>query len=92
MLDQIEEGLFAPLDVVEHDHQRCLLLEQLAEGPADLLRRRPDIRLAQQRTEPRRRRRIDRQYVELLDHLDHRPVGDPRPVRQTAALHHPRPE
>ena len=41
MLDQVEERLLAPLDVVEHDDERRLLLEQLAERPADLLRRRP---------------------------------------------------
>ena len=43
VLDQVEEGLLAPLDVVEDDHERRLLFQQLAEGPADLLRRRPGI-------------------------------------------------
>ena len=90
MFDQVEEGLLAPLDVVEHDNEWRLLLEQLAKGPADLLRRRPDIRLAQQRTERRRRSRIGRHHVELFDHFDDRPVGDPCPVRQTATPHHPR--
>ena len=43
MLDQVEERLLAPLDVVEDDDHRPLrrgLLERLAEGPGDLLRRR----------------------------------------------------
>ena len=46
VLDQVEERLLAPLDVVEHDDERRLLLEQLAERPGDLLRRRPRLRLA----------------------------------------------
>ena len=54
MLDQVEEGLLAPLDVVEDDHERRLLFQQLAERPADLLRRRPGIGLAQQRADRRR--------------------------------------
>ncbi len=37
MLDQVEERLLAPLDVVEDAHERRALLEQLAEGPGDLL-------------------------------------------------------
>ena len=41
MLDQVEERLLAPLDVVEHDDERRLLLEQLPERPRDLLRRAP---------------------------------------------------
>ena len=42
VLDEVEERLLAPLDVVEDDHQRPLrrrLLERLAERPGDLLRR-----------------------------------------------------
>ena len=43
VLDQVEERLLAPLDVVEDDDERPLrrgLLQRLAEGPGDLLRRR----------------------------------------------------
>ena len=36
-LDEVEEGLVRPLDVVEQHDQRSLLVEQLAEGPRDLL-------------------------------------------------------
>ena len=42
VLDQVEEGRLAPVQVVEDDHDRPLggpRLEQLAEGPGDLLRR-----------------------------------------------------
>ena len=41
VLDQVEEGLLAPLDIVEHHNEWRLLLEQLAERPADLLRHVP---------------------------------------------------
>jgi hypothetical protein len=37
VLDQVEERLLAPLEVIEHDDQRSLLFEQLPEGPGDLL-------------------------------------------------------
>ena len=87
MLDQVEERLRTPLDVVEHDHERRLLLEQLPERPRDLLRRGPRIRLAQQRPDRARGRGIRRHHVELLDHLHHGPVRDPRPVGQTASSH-----
>ena len=43
VLDQVEERLLAPLDIVEDDHERPLrrgLLQRLAERPGDLLRRR----------------------------------------------------
>ena len=51
-----------------------------------------DVALTQQRADRRRSSRIDRQHIELLHDLDHRPVGDPRPVGQTAAPHHLRPD
>ena len=42
VLDEVEEGLLPPLDVVENDRRAAaLLLEQLAEGPGDLLRDAP---------------------------------------------------
>ena len=85
MLDQVEERLLAPLDVVEDKDERRLLLEQLAERPGDLLRRRPCLRLPQERTDRRRGGRIRGGRVELLEHLHHRPVGDPCPVGQAAA-------
>ena len=85
MLDQVEERLLAPLNVVEDKDERGLLLEQLAERPGDLLRRRPRLRLPQERADRRRGGRIRGRRVELLQHLHDRPVGDPRPVGQAAA-------
>ena len=88
MLDQVEERLLAPLDVVEDDHQRPLgrsLLERLAERPGDLLGRRRRLRLAEQRADRRRGGLVRGQHVELLQHLDDRPVGDPLAVGEAAA-------
>ena len=47
VLDEVEERLLAPLDVVEQADERRLLLEQLAERPGDLLGRGCLVRLAQ---------------------------------------------
>ena len=50
MLDEVEERLLAPLDVVEDARRAArLLLEQLAEGPGDLVGGRRLLRLAEQR-------------------------------------------
>ena len=49
-LDQVEECLLAPLDVVEDDHERRLLLQQLAERPGDLVRAGADVALARAAT------------------------------------------
>ena len=88
VLDQVEERLLTPLDVVEDDHERlpCRgLLQRLAKGPGDLLRCRRRLRLAQQRTDRHRGGLICGPHVELFQHLDHRPVRDPLPIRETAA-------
>ena len=87
VLDQVEEGLLRPVEVVEDADKRCLLLEQLAEGPGDLLGRGPLIRLAQQGAEGGCCGGIGRKRVELLQRLDHRPIGDPLPVGEAASLH-----
>ena len=84
-LDEIEERLLAPLEVVEADHERRLLLEQLAERPGDLVRARRTVALAQQRPDRGRRLRVGGQRVELLHDLDDRPVGDPLAVGKAAA-------
>ena len=50
MLDQVEEDLLAPLDVVEDDHERPFrrgVLERLPEGPRDLLGGCRRLRLAE---------------------------------------------
>ena len=52
VLDEVEQSLLGPVQVVEHADERLLVrlfLEQLAEGPGDLLRRRRGVRLAEQR-------------------------------------------
>ena len=89
MLDQVEERLLAPLNVVEQDDERRLLLEQLAERPGDLLRRGAPVGLAEQRAKGRRGRRIGRERAELLHDLHHRPVGDPAAVGKTATANNP---
>ena len=50
VLDQVAKRLLAPLDVIEHDHERRLrrsLLQRLAERPGDLLRRRRRLAFAE---------------------------------------------
>ena len=59
-LDQVEERLLAPLDVVEEHDERRLLLEQLPERPRDLVPLVPSS-LAQQRADRRSGDRIRRQ-------------------------------
>jgi hypothetical protein len=71
------------MDVVEHDHERPLrrrVLQGLAEGPRDLLRGRRRLRFAEQRADRLDSGLVRRQQVELLQHLDDRPIGDPLPV------------
>ena len=63
------------------------LLQRLAEGPGDLLRRRRRLALAEQRADRHRGGLLRGQQVELLQHLDHRPVRDPLAVGQAAAAH-----
>ena len=48
------------------------------------------LRLSEQRADRRRRGRVGGERVELLDHLDHRPVGDPLAVGEAAAADDPR--
>ena len=88
MLDQVEKRLLAPLDVVEHRDERPLgrsVLQRLAERPRDVLRRRWRLALAEQRADRRGGGLLDGQQVELLQHLDHRPVRDPLAVGKAAA-------
>src|SRR5262249_44653252 len=83
VLDQIEERLLAPLNVIEHADERGLVLEQLAEGPGDLLRARPGLGLAEHGTERSSRGRIGRKRIELLDEFDYWPIRDALAVRET---------
>ena len=93
LLDQVEERLLAPVDVVEDDDERSLggcLLERLAERPRDLLR--PSSRVSSRRaasgSPPRPPRRPAARRA--AQHLDDRPVGDALAVGQAAAAHDPR--
>ena len=51
VFDQIEQGRLAPVQIIEHDDQRHWIgaaLEELANGPRDLARRRHGFLFAQQ--------------------------------------------
>ncbi len=92
VLEQIEEDVLAPLDVVEDGDERPLgrdRLEQLAERPRDLVRRGRAARLRGAHVERLGRNGIELEprplRLELLQHLHDRPVGDPLPVREAAA-------
>ena len=88
MLDQVEERLLAPLDVVEDDEEWPLcrsVLQRLADGPGDLLRGCCYVSLAKQRTDRRGRGLVRRQHGELLQHLHDRPVGNPLAVGKAAS-------
>jgi hypothetical protein len=89
-LDKVEERLVAPLDVVEDDDERCLLLQQLAERPGDLLRTDDTVGLAKQRADRVRGAGVLGPPSELLDDLDDRPVGDAVAVRRAPAAHNSR--
>jgi hypothetical protein len=85
VLDEVEEGRLAPVQVVEDDYDRSLrsvLLEQLAKGPGDLLRRAGDGVGSENRGE--RAARFAGRH-ELLDDLRHGPVADPLAVGETVA-------
>ena len=87
MLDQVEEGLLPPVHVVEDADERPLggdRLEQLAEGPGDLLARGDQLLVAEKSTDRLRRGCIRLDCRELLDDLHDRPVGDALAVGQAA--------
>src|SRR6266516_6927958 len=86
MLEEVEEGFPSPLDVLEDADERCRFFEQLAEGPGNLLRRGGGVALAEQWADRGGCSGLGWQRVELLDHLDHGPVGDAFARGKTAAL------
>src|ERR1700692_4130910 len=91
MLDEVEQRLLRPVEVVEHADERLhlrLLFEELAEPPRDLLRRGRRVRLAEQRAQ-RPPSISTRQRAELLEDLHHRPVRDPFSVGKAAAAYDP---
>ena len=88
MLDQVEEGLLSRMDVVEDHRERALragVLECLAEGPGELLGGSSRVGLSEKRADRRGRLRVRRQRVELFQHLDHGPAGDPLAVGEAAS-------
>ncbi len=90
VLDEVQERVLAPMDVVEHDDERPVsgrLLERLASGPRDLLRRCLQLGLAEKRPDYGRSRLVGREHAELFQDLDDGPVGDALAVRQAAAAH-----
>ena len=87
VLDQVEECLLAPLEIVEHDDQLSLAggrLEQLAEGPRELVRCGRRGPLVEQREQCFADRLVELHGRKLPDDLDHRPVRDPFAVGQAA--------
>ena len=85
VLDEVEEGGLAPVDVVEHDHDRLLhgaRLQQLAKSPGDLLGRARRRVVAEDRGQG-----PDGAAVrdELLHDLGHRPVADSLAVGEAPA-------
>ena len=90
-LDQVEERLVAPLDVVE-DARPAAPAPRAACGTP----RRSRPPLVPTSDSPRSERIAaaaagsDGSAASCFDHLDHRPVGDPLAVGQAAAAHDPR--
>jgi len=89
VLDEVEQRLLGPVQVIDHHCQWRSLFQQLAERPGDLLGRGWCIVLTKQRRDRGSRGRLGRPRTQLLQHLHHRPVRDPLPVRQAAAPHDP---
>ena len=95
VLDQIEKRRLRPLDVVENEQHGPLTrkrLEQPPEGPVELVAARVWLGATDGLEEPAVHGLAvglpdeDRIEVEPADDLDERPVGDPVPVGQAAAL------
>ena len=88
MLDQVEVGLLAPVQVVEDADERLLerdSLEPLAECPGDLLARGDHLLVADEGAKRLVRDRIHLGRWQLLHHLDNGPVGDALAVGEAAA-------
>ncbi len=90
VLDEVEQGLLGPLDIVEDDEERPLpggRFECLTEGPSDLVCSCHGLLPAEQRVDGGGSRIAKTRQLELLQHLYDRPVGVPLAVGQAAALH-----
>jgi hypothetical protein len=85
MVDEVEERLLAPLDVVEDHDERPFggdLLELHTDRPKELV----GARCAFDKSRNRRLRALS----QLLQDADHRPESDPLPVVEAAAVEHRR--
>jgi hypothetical protein len=96
MLDQVEESLLRPVEIVPDDDERPLtrrFLEETSHGKRDLLFRRDRVAPEQDAQRPRDPF-IEHAFFrpELLDRLDHGPVGDALAVRKTPAMDNSRVE
>ena len=92
VLDQVQEGRLAPMHVLEDDDDRPLSrarLQQLAEGPGDLLGRAGRGLVAENRGE-RGRRAVLGLGQQLLHDLGYGPVADPLAIGEAAAASHGR--
>ena len=90
MLDQVEEGRLTPVDVVEDTNERRFgrcLLERLAKGPGDLVRRRRLLRVTENGGDCGGGRLVRRPRSELEERLGHGPVGDSFAVGEAASTH-----
>ena len=97
MLEQVEQRRLGPVKVVDHDHERlrsATRLEQLPEGPRENLVRRAALGFAEQAEQrraaivpsPSSSAAVGVVAEQLLEDLDDRPVRDPLPVGEAAAL------
>jgi hypothetical protein len=90
VLDQVEERLLAGVDVVEHHRERPLcggVLERLPKRPGDLFGGDGGAGSPEQRPDRRRCLGVRRLEVELLQHLNHRPVRDSLAVGAATPAH-----
>ena len=96
MLDQVEEGRLRPGNGCRRTRRprarsgRGRALEQFPQRPRNLLGRGDARLVAEQPFDRPQRRRIEVELPcgrQLLQHLDHRPVGDPFSVGQAAPAH-----
>ena len=102
VIDEIEERLLAPVDVVQHDDERPLRQQppRAASASAQAISSTDgdDAAVAEHRLEGPGRGRVQAEVGEallrrgaeqLLEHLDDRPVGDPLAVGETATRERP---
>ena len=89
VLDEVEERLLAPVDVIPHDHEWSLtgcLFEELPDSECDLIGCRLLVAAKQRRKWPYHcRRQVALVGPQRLHYLNHRPIRDALAVREAAA-------